>query len=127
MALDDLSRFSDEELYALEQQRALDHASWSQIDDELRRRRASRGASLADMGPAAGASPSQPTLGDLERVAASLEATFQTRLADLESRVRRLRGWVIAAPLIWFVVFGAAAWVALRQWVPGATLGLLGH
>jgi hypothetical protein len=120
MAPDDLSWASDEELYALEQQRSIEPARLAEIDDELRRRRRSRREALADVTRPA---PAMPTLGDIERIAGSLEATMAARVARLERRVQRLRWWVLAAPLLWGAA-GVAAWMALQQWAPSVLRGL---
>lgn len=114
MTTDDLSWVSDDELYRLEQQRGLDPRSWAEIDAELRRRRASRGALPADMARAA---TDPPTMRDLERVASSLEATIEGRLDTVERRIRRLRWWTIAAPLIW-IGLAVGTWVGLQLWAP---------
>ncbi len=119
MAPDDLTRVSDEELYALERQRAMDSDSLARIDDELRRRRDSRRAILADSAAYVDAARSQPTLGDLERVAATVERAFEERFAEVDARFRRLKFWIIAAPFFWMVV-GIALWYLLSVWGPSA-------
>lgn len=119
MAPDDLTRVSDEELYALERQRAIDSESLARIDAELRRRRESRRAILADAAPFVDAARSQPTLGDLERVAATVERAFAERFAEVEARFTRLRFWVIAAPFLWMLV-GIALWYLISVWGPSA-------
>lgn len=119
MTWDDLTSVSDEDLYALERQRSLDPDSLARIDDELRRRRDSRRAGFADTVAASAAAPISPTLGDLERVAAGLEATVHHRLAAIETRVARLRWWAFLSPLLWIVV-GAGAWIAISQYAPDA-------
>jgi hypothetical protein len=121
MTTDDLSWVSDDELYRLEQQRGLDPRSWAEIDAELRRRRASRGAGPADLARSA-TEPS--TVRDLERVADSLEATLEGRLDTMEKRIRRLRWWTVAAPLIW-IGMATATWVALQLWAPEVLSGLV--
>lgn len=119
MTPDDLTSLSDEDLYILERQRSLDPESLARIDDELRRRRESRRASLADIVAPSAAAPIPPTLGDLERVAAGLEATVHHRLAALEARVARLRWWAFLSPLLWIVV-GAGVWIAITRYAPDA-------
>ena len=119
MAPDDLTRVSDEELYALERQRAIDSDSLARIDDELRRRRESRRAILADSASFVDAARSQPTLGDLERLGAAIERSFEARIADVDARVSRLKSWIVAAPLIWMLV-GVALWYLLSVWGPSA-------
>lgn len=119
MAPDDLTRVSDEELYALERQRALDYDSLSRIDDELRRRRESRRAILADSAAAVDAARSQPTLGDLERLGATLQRAFDARIAEVDARVSRLKLWIVAAPFLWMLV-GIALWYLLSVLGPSA-------
>ena len=122
MTPEDLSRASDDELYALEQQRTLEPRSWAQIAEELQRRRRSRRAALADVAaPGADA----PTLGDLERIAGSLEATLEARFAAVDTRLRRLRWWVFAVPLVWALV-GTATWLLLREYAPDVLRGVGG-
>lgn len=103
MQMDDLSTLPDDELCALEGSRFLEPADWRRIDDELRRRRRSRVPGLADLpeGPPHG---TMATLGDLERVTDALAA----QLVETQRTVRRLRWWVVLAPVLW----GAAAAVA---------------
>lgn len=114
MTPEELSRASDDELYALEQERTLEPGSWAQIASELQRRKQSRRAALADVPrPTAEA----PTLGDLERIANTLEVMLDARLVRLDARMRRLRWWVLAGPVIWVLV-GAGTWLALREWAP---------
>lgn len=124
MAPDDLSRLPDEDLYALEGERTLDHASLARIDAELRRRRESRRASLADMVTPIPAAVAPPTLGDLERVAAGLGSTLDSRIAYLDQRVSRLRRWIVLSPLLWMLV-GAGVLVAVAELAPGVLRTLL--
>jgi len=119
MAPDDLTRVSDEELYALERQRAIDSDSLTRIDAELRRRRESRRGILADSAAAVDAARSQPTLGDLERLAATLERSFEARIAEVDARVARLRTWIVVAPFVWMLA-GIALWYLLSVWGPSA-------
>ena len=123
MVFDDLTRVSDEELYALERQRAIDSNSLARIDAELRRRRESRRAILADSAAAVDAARSQPTLGDMERLAATLERGFEARFVEVDARIDRLRFWIVAAPFIWMLV-GTVVWFALRTWAPSAAHAL---
>jgi hypothetical protein len=106
MQLDDLSALPDDDLCALEGHRSLEPSDWRRIDDELRRRRRSRVPGLADLpdGPPAG---TMPTLGDLERVTAALAL----QLAETQHTVRRLRWWIVIAPLIWSALVAAAVLV----------------
>ena len=121
--LDDLSALPDDDLYALEGRRSLDPAEWRRVDDELRRRRQLRvmggyadlvpeTRGYADMAGEPRPVPT-PTLGDLERVAASLA----TRLESTERSVRRLRWWVLLTPVLW-------ALVAAGSVIAAQTLGL---
>ena len=119
MAPYDLTRVSDEELYALERQRALDSDSLARIDDELRRRRESRRAILADSAGLVDAARSQPTLGDLERVAATVERAFEERFTEVDARFSRLEFWIVAAPLLWMLV-GITLWYLLSVFGPSA-------
>lgn len=109
MHLDDLSALPDDDLYALEGRRTLEPAEWRRVDDELRRRRHLRvTGGFADMPGQPPVQPS-PTLGDLERVAASLA----TRLESTERAVRRLKWWVLLTPVLWALVAAGSA-IAVR-------------
>lgn len=111
MIPDDLTWLPDDELYNLERQRTIDASELDRIDAELRRRRNSRTRpQLADVAPS---EHDNPTLGDLERVGASLE----DRMGDLDRRVRGLRWWIAMAPLVWGLV-AIGGWVALRLLAP---------
>lgn len=111
MIPDDLTWLPDDELYNLERQRTIDGSELDRIDAELKRRRRSRTRSqLADVAPS---EHDAPTLGDLERVAASLEE----RIGYLDQRVRGLRWWVTLVPLVWGAV-AVGGWIALRFLAP---------
>ena len=109
-APDDLTVLADAELYALEADRCLVPTEWHRVEDELRRRRAGRAVGEADV--VLGAAPAAATVGDLERIAADLEARLAARVAMVEARTRALRWWTMAAPLAWGLVALAAfgAW-----------------
>jgi hypothetical protein len=111
MIPDDLTWLPDDELYNLERQRTIDGSELDRIDAELKRRRRSRTRSpLADIAPS---EHDTPTLGDLERIAASLE----DRIGDLDRRVRGLRWWIAVVPLLWGAV-AIGGWIALRLFAP---------
>ena len=113
MIPDDLTWLPDDELYNLERQRTIEASELDRIDAELKRRRHSRTrAPLADIAPS---EHDAPTLGDLERVGASLE----DRMVDLDRKVRGLRTWIVMVPLVWGLV-AVAGWIALRLLAPGA-------
>ena len=105
MHFDDLSALPDEDLYALEGTRSLEPADWRRVDDELRRRRRSRVPGLADL-PDGPPPQTMPSLGDLERVAASLA----DRLEATQRDVRRLRWWMVLAPVLWGAVAAAGVY-----------------
>lgn len=110
----DLGALEDAELYALEADRCLLPTEWQRVEAELQRRR--RGRQLGEADLALGAITSAPvvmaTVGDLERVAAQLEARLADRMAEIESRTRALRWWTLAAPLAWSL----AALAGLGMW-----------
>jgi hypothetical protein len=111
MIPDDLTWLPDDELYNLERQRTIEGNELDRIDAELKRRRKSRTrAQLADVAPI---EHDNPTLGDLERVAASLEE----RVGYLDRQVRGLRWWIAMVPLVWGVVV-IGGWIALRAVAP---------
>ena len=111
MIPDDLTWLPDDELYNLERQRTIEGSELDRIDAELKRRRRSRTrAQLADVAPS---EHDTLTLGDLERVAASLEE----RVAYLDQRVRGLRWWIAVVPLLWGAVF-VGGWIAIRLLAP---------
>lgn len=112
MIPDDLSWLPDDELYKLEHQRTIESSELDRIDAEWKRRRKSRmRTQLADVAPS---EHDAPTLGDIERVAASMEDRF----ADLDRRVRGLRWWIFLVPLLWGAV-AAAGFIAVRLFAPG--------
>lgn len=111
MIPDDLTWLPDDELYNLERQRTIEGSELDRIDAELKRRRRSRTrAQLADVAPS---EHDTLTLGDLERVAASLEE----RVAYLDQRVRGLRWWIAVVPLLWGAVL-VGGWIAIRLLAP---------
>ena len=114
LAPQDLSAMEDAELYALEADRCLLPTEWQRVEAELQRRRQGRRVMEADVALGAVTGPMIPaaTVGDLERVAARLEARLADRMAELESRTRALRWWTLAAPLAWSL----AALAGLGVW-----------
>ena len=108
----DLGALSDHDLYALESQRDLTPGVHGEILGEIRRRRHSRRAPLADV-EARTAAPGATvaTLGDLERVSAAALAEMHVRLRAIEGRARALRWWVFLSPALW-----TAAGVAAVLW-----------
>ena len=114
LAPQDLTVLDDAELYALEADRCLLPTERQRVEAELQRRRQGRRVLEADIALGAVTSPivAAATVGDLERVAAQLEARLADRMAELESRTRALRWWTLAAPLAWSL----AALAGLGMW-----------
>lgn len=110
----DLTMLDDAELYALEADRCLLPTEWQRVEAELQRRRHGRQVAEADvaLGAVTAGHVTAATVGDLERVAAQLEARLADRMAEIESRTRALRWWTLAAPLAWSL----AALAGLGMW-----------